>query len=481
MKRTWANVKAGLFPPWVTWVLFGVAVAVYWLLVLMEARSDRSPRHWWSGFWVLVFPFGGFLLGRHGLEDTAAKPFSFLLPGYRESLRKSSFSRALRWGVGSSLYVFSGVWQRLLLFWDIRQIYSDVPGKLIPPGSIPARPANFEISLGLVGGFLAGVALCLLWTCDSLVQFRRKWQGAVFMVLGIALIPALVSSGQTKHPFVVWPIFIPLSVFFCVYFWRCLGEPTWVKRGHRALIIHQTGEPTLIAHRRRSRRWVEELFLDRMRKGSISATPRCLWAWLYREFGPILPYWGWIVVPLVASTVVLGYASQLLLELMFLVFGTAVAANVLPVASSMLLPEGRRERYYLTLATAGLTTLMLAVASLGIVVLSWLLASVLPQVPWEGHYLRYVGIGMNSLWLACLPVPWLFGVNPIGHRMRIVRGVITVAVALLLIGETFFQDYGFHEAPISVPVLVVCGWVYFPLAAWITFRRWDLAGQRPRG
>jgi hypothetical protein len=284
-----------------------------------------------------------------------------------------------------------------------------------------------------------------------------------------------------NHPFVIWPVLIPPSVFFCAYFWRCLGDPAWVKRGHRAIIIGVTERPRQIADQMQSRPWVEELFLGRMRKGNTGATPRCLWAWLYREFGPILPYWGWIVVPLAASTVVLGYASQLLLQWMFLIFGTAVAANVLPVASSMLLPEGRRERYYLTLATAGLATLTLAVASLGIVVLSWLLAAVLPQIPWEGHHLRYVEIGMNSIWLACLPVPWLFGANPIGHRVPVVRGAITVVVALLLIGETFFRDYGFREALISVPVLVVCGWVYFPLAAWITFRRWDLAGQRPVG
>ena len=185
MKRTWANLTVALSQPWVTWVLFGFAVAVYGLLVLKEFYNDGFASYTSGGFFVLVFPFGGLLLGRHGLEDTAAKPFTFLLPGYRESLRKLSFSRAVRWGVAFFLYEFSDCWRDLLLSWDIRQIYSNVSAGLVPPGAIPTPPTTLGMSLCLVGGLLGGMAVCLLWTCGSLVHFRRKWLGVCSWHLGL--------------------------------------------------------------------------------------------------------------------------------------------------------------------------------------------------------------------------------------------------------------------------------------------------------
>jgi hypothetical protein len=162
MKKTWANLTVALSQPWVTWVLFGFAVAVYGLLVLKEACSDRFASYRSSEFLALLLPLSMFLLGRHGLEDMASKPFSFLLPGYRESLRKSSFSRAARWGALFSLWLFSFSWGHLLSYWEVRQTWSGSPSGLPPGVSLPLAPSIPEISLSMVGGFLGGT-VCYLF------------------------------------------------------------------------------------------------------------------------------------------------------------------------------------------------------------------------------------------------------------------------------------------------------------------------------
>jgi hypothetical protein len=86
---------------------------------------------------------------------------------------------------------------------------------------------------------------------------------------------------------------------------------------------------------------------------------------------------------------------------------------------------------------------------------------------------------MGSLWLACVSVPWVFLSGPIWHRVPIVRGAITIVVAFLALGEIFARNEGLYHGPTLLPILLVCGWALLPLALWVTYRRWDLVGQRP--
>jgi hypothetical protein len=343
--------------------------------------------------------------------------------------------------------------------------------------------------LVVVGGFLGGMALCQLWTCDSLVQFRRKWLAAAFRGLEITIMPLLMVARVTKHPYVLWPILIPPSVFYCVYFWRLLGDSGSAKSAHRALILQKTeGRKQVVvqvsSHRyvaqMRSRRRVEEWFLGRIRKADLQAVWRPAWGWLYRTFGPILPYWQWIGLPLLVGVVVQGYVSRFLVELSFWAFATLAAANVLPDTSSMLLPEGRRQRYHLTIVAAGVTTLLLITVSVAVVALSWVLAALLPPISWGTHHWQYAGVPIGSLWLTCVSVPWVFLSGPIWHRVLIVRGAITIVVAFLAIGEIFARNEGLYHGPTLPPILLIGGWALLPLALWVTYRRWDLVEQQPR-
>jgi len=253
MDRT--NLKIFLSRPWVVWTLLGGAVAVSVLLFLAEFYSDRLGRMRWSELWIIVaFGFGRFSLGFHEQHEIAAKPLSFTLPGYRESLRRLAFARAVRWGVAFALWAFSFVWLRLLFFWDIREIWAyrlpDLPSGV----SLPDKPGMAEVSLSIIGGFLGGMALCLCWNAGSFAEYRRRWRGILFVGLEIAMFPALIFFVGSKHVFVVWPILGPLSIFYIAYFWVRFGDYDWVKRGHRAMIANAIEGPSpIVTHVRYDR------------------------------------------------------------------------------------------------------------------------------------------------------------------------------------------------------------------------------------
>ena len=488
MNRT--NLKIFLSRPWVVWVFWGGAVAASVLLILAEACSDQFAGLRWSIGWIPTsFLLGYFVLGRHDQDDIAAKPLSFVLPGYRESLRTLTFSRAVRWGVAFSLWAFSLSWSRLLFFWEIRQIWAHRLADLPPGVSLPVKPGIAEMSLGAVGGFLGGMALCFGSTISSLAEFRRSWRGLLFVGLEIAMFPALLWFAWSEHVFLVWPILIPLSIFYIVYFWVRLGDYDWVKRGHRAMIANAIEGPSpIVTHvrydrliaRRRSERRIERLFLGQMRGTSASSIGRYVWAWLYCTFGLILPYWRWLAIPLLVGVVVLGWTSRSLTEVVLLTVGGLVTADILPDTSNMLWPESRRQRYAVAVIAAAFTTALLMTSSAAIGVSSWLLAAVAPPISWRMHHLQYAGIPVASLWLICLPVPWLFLLGPRRHRVPLVRTLVLVVVGVVVIGEILLRDYDFYDGPTLLPALLACGWAFFLLTAWITYTRGDLVGPWSR-
>jgi hypothetical protein len=488
MNRIRDNLRLDVSQPWAAWALFGGAVGVYVSLVLLEALGALRGRfgaftlsEWWAQMLVLgAVPAGGST--RH---EPLAAPLSFTLPGYRESLRRSSFVRAVRWGVIFALFLFSFTWGRRQFFWDWP---ADVPK---PSDAI----ANFrEISLNMMGAFLGGMAIGLFWINSALVWFRRRWLALLFVGIVIAIFHAALSATFFHHT-IAWVVAVPLSVFFCWFFWWRLGDPEWTKNAQRGILVHKTGGSYGIGVRTRvvsctckvggprepeARTtvsfWREYLFVDGMRQGASPAAARYVWGWFYRVFGPILTRWKWIVVSLVAGALVLGYVNRLYADIVFLFLGIHVASSVWYDSSTLLLPEGRGEKYYLTIASGVAATLLLMAASTGAVVLSRLFALLIPPLSLGTYHLQYTGLSMRSVWLACLPVPWfpilLLVMMLVVLSLRLVLPfLILLAVIFLVAG----QIRAFHVGPSFLPVLLACGWVFFLFVAWTKYRRWDLA------
>ncbi len=184
-------------------------------------------------------------------------------------------------------------------------------------------------------------------------------------------------------PLSFWPILIPLSVFLCGFFWWRLGDMEWVKSGHRDTLVHKIAgswgievRTAVVSCRIRigGRRgtdagiavssWWKDLFLGGMQKGNAPAAARHGCAWFYRVFGPTFARWKWIAVSLLVGVLVLGYLNRLLVGMAFLFLGLPLAGEVWQLSSTMLLPEGRREKYYLTIASgAGATLLLIGVSA----------------------------------------------------------------------------------------------------------------------
>jgi hypothetical protein len=337
-----------------------------WMLLLLSTGWAVAAKLSLILLSLCVFPVIALSLNMSILQnDLFAKPISFCLPGYRRSLRTIIFVNALPYAVfvplvlylfNPSVFEESGLLERCL----------------VASGFVIAVMA-FALSGGL-GFFLSRIARSVL------VLLRLPLYILIYIVV--------VTAGA--HPLLVWPLVIPVCVVYCVFVWRGLGDMERVKRAHRMMVEDAMDRSGQVVDKKTVLPEVEALFLSRMKRYGYTHTGRYVWGGLYRAFGPIPSYWRWLFVSLLCSVLVIGYAGNVLQELIFVVLGLLAFIIHLPVTSDMLLPEGRRERYYSAVASACATMAIATAAAAAVAGLSSVFALFMPEIARYG--LHYTGI-----------------------------------------------------------------------------------------
>jgi hypothetical protein len=388
-------------------------------------------------------------------NDLFGKPVSFCLPGYRRNLRTIIFVDALLQALFVPLFfchlnlpVFkeSGLLERCL----------------VASGSVIAMMA-----VALSGGlrfFLSRIA----------------WAPLVLLTFPLCILGYIVLVTAFEHPLLLWPVVIPVCVVYCVFVWRGLGDIERVKRAHRRLVLEAAEQCTHAGGGKTVLPEVEALFLSRMKRYGYTHTGRYIWGGLYRAFGPILSYWQWIFLSVVGSVLVLGYVGKIGQEVAFLALGSIAFIIHLPVTSDMLLPEGRRERYYSAVASACATMVIATAAAVAVAGLSSVFALFMPEIARYG--LHYTGIRLETVYLACLLTPGLFGFTLLAYRMPNFAKISVCAVAIFLVVAVIYLDSEVSVLPRSTgPVLFatvfVCGCAFFLLILWRVCAKWCLTKE----
>lgn len=384
-----------------------------------------------------------------------AKPISFCLPGYRRNLRRIIFVDALLYAVFVPLFLYllnlsvfeeSGLLERCLAaFGFVVAIMAVVLSRGLP--FFLSRIAQSLLSL-------LNFPLCIL----GYIGFRRGF----------------------GHLLLFWPVVIPVCVFYCVFVWRGLGDMERVKRAHRRFVLDSVEQCTQAGGGRTALPEVESFFLSRMKRYGYTDTGRYVWGGLYRAFGPIPSYWRWIFVSVLGSVAVLGYGGNALQELSFVVLGLMAFGIDLSVTSDMLLREGRRERYYSAVGSACATMVIVTAAGAAVVGLSRVFVLFMPEIARYG--LHYTGVRLETVYLACLLTPGLFGFKLLAYRMPIFAKISVYAVTILLVVAILYLDSEVNVLPRSTgPVLFatvfVCGCAFFLLILWRACAKWCLTKE----
>jgi hypothetical protein len=386
----------------------------------------------------------------------ARPPLSFCLPGFRESLRRRYFGGATMTGLGVSLFVLGlGLWSHRRGSWG-------TDGNLT------------YACLQVIGGFLVGMAIGLIVGTPRLILSRLAWN--VLMLLSI---PLLLAAAAVFPILVEYPIIgIPVCAGMCVFVWLQLGEKAILKRGHRMIIEDALEQRAESGGTRTAPGWVDSLFRERMDHRQYLKAGRYVWGGLYEAFGSLFSYWKWILLAVVITSLVLGLVGNEMGGVAAVIcFGFAVRLIRLPVASPVLRPGGRRERYYATFVTALAAAVLLIGAAAAVVVLCRVSAVFLGANLFRGgdHPPDHQSMGLIVLLLPCLLVPAALGIQLMQQEGRGVTWIpwtlSFASVTLLWFWRSTWPEY---LRLWFVIAMFVFGWVFFLLTLRAACRRWDL-------
>ncbi|MEN6574737.1 MAG: hypothetical protein ABFD90_00230 [Phycisphaerales bacterium] len=374
-------------------------------------------------------------------NNVADKPFSFCLPGFRESLRRRLFATAAIMGLALSIYPL--VPCLLIRFRD------------------PVPDTNpLGLVLSTVAAFLMGMVIALVMGAFRFVLSRLAWD--LLMLLSIPLFLAAVAAFCV---FVEYPLVgIPLCAGACVFVWFGLGDLRRVKRGHRILVDAALDRRAQVGVTKTASPWVEGLFRRPMEHRSRFQTGRYVWGSLYRAFGLVFSYWIWILVSIAGCALVLGY---------FGIWSATAAFGILAVSAvhrpvvfdGIWLPLGRKERRHATIAVA-VAVWLLCIGAAGLVTIcSWGFSLLLSGSAGAA----YAGIDPKCIYLVCALVPWalawrLFRLTHFRVADAIAWGTATigtVVLGLLMLGRVTWPK---PAEPILFLAGLIGGWAFFLLA-----------------
>lgn len=472
MSIIWTNWRAALWG-----YRYGMPVVVLWgvgleLIVIDRLSAIRSAIHPDAGVTSLLE--GGLylvcLIGalfvlvnevRVQEREMTAKPLTFCLPGYRQSMRRLSLTAALPWGVLFALVEAALAWKQ---------------GHL-------QRFENsefFAACLCLGSTFLAGIAMGLAAQASRLSFFKLPWGILVLALTPLGILGVSVGMYVDIDATSFWIGTGAVSLIVIAFCWGRLGNMQCVARGHRAIIEEVMDKRAQVGVKRTAPAWTADLFLVWAERRRPLGLGRYVWASFYRTFGRVLSYWKWALVGAVALSVVLALAPRSVTEIAFAFLGFTAAFVDLTATSNLLLPGGRWERYCATLIAAIATSLLLLALALGIAGLSEMIAI------GRGADAGSLGFRFRTAWLACVFVPWLAagwlrGPILLGFENKVVAGVTGVLIMMafeLPLGIPF--KWSAQTRLLFFASACLCGWAVFLLMLRHMCARGSLIEQKVR-
>jgi len=425
---------------WLVYPVLTGIMLIWWLMGIFDISQSLG-----LGMCLFINLPAGFIVGIVTTE-TLVKPFTYCLPAHRDVPRRVIFLV----GIGANLLVsWLAIGRHGLSIWD-------APGRM-----------TGLFAAGLVA-YLLGVLIPQAWTK------KERW-GSVCIIAVPTVVygrwPDAAHSLLVRMPGVFAIVGLIVSA---IVWWQLRGDararvlcglPIYgladssklhklkVKRIQQMQYTQQEGDALASS--------VESLFLERMKSAPVSSAARHAWGSLYLAFGPILARWKVALFSNLLITAILAYqarpqdmdlsdSSGLWMVGPVLCFLTILLP--VPIRSSMLLPVGRRERFFSALAVVGASAMLILAVLLFAVTFASVLHGVAPA-----FFGRLEGGG--SLVLPFALVPALVVLNVLVNSF-----VLQYTIFMALVGTVFGLEMGTGLVTVRfLLVASVCVWAVFIL------------------
>lgn len=403
----------------------------------------------WLGYLILIFPMinideafyfhnwgalDAYLIIMLAIGVVAAylhmeillKPFSFCLP------YKSKVIRNFHFIVGGAANLTGGI---IFLF------HPNFYGQ------------NFLITIFMVG--VMGLAAYFAGSILVLLYFLSRFRHLVFFLAWGAFLYMCFSLGLIERTYLSHPYFIPgLSIVICGVSWWIWGQRSWgrhsdqyeIAKGYLTFNLHKIQKSIGLP---KAKFWsysapsikdkTEIFYLGQMKRTAFLSRARYIWGMLYVQLGPYFGPWK-LAISIFILLIGLAFYGYLPIERPFntsmgimIILGISWLWFRLPLLSSMLLPSGRREKFWgaLVISLCGsiwATFIYIIVAGL---LMIWF--HYVPEVTWGDEVYSGTCISIFSAKAMALFLPILYVIQ-IMFRSNFILEFFLLMPAVVLAG-----------------------------------------------
>ncbi len=410
MEIVWENLKVGT--PLKLRVCLGLAVVVtgLWVMVMAVVGFDLW-KYWYVGLgwiWFILLTWWS-VVARSRQQRITSLPLSFTLPGYHSSLHRLNFVGALLDGL-AGLSIFIGI--ASILLWLFGNVASSMASlERMAPTSLSFALWEYPFQcpmlllqcLGAMTWFIGRMASSFLSRAVPLVVAGKGRSIAIFAAVTVDAFFMLLLIGGTPFFGIVWPIVLMFSFGVLVFLWRRMGDRSRVVQCHRLMLGEAVGKKRM-GSERRGNPSLEHVFIGAIERYRDRPGGCYLWGSLYQTFGVFPSLWKKGLLLLIALPVT-GFMPGFGGVYVFAILAVTATRVDLPATSILMLPAGRRERYSAMVVVAAAMSCLLALAGLGLTMVSQIMASLFSSLGWH----TFVALSPATTCLPALLTPALIG------------------------------------------------------------------------
>lgn len=449
------------------WIVY--AMVGFWFLAIAGLTLATDSKAGEGEFAVLVLLASMMSYFAASLQVAVlSKPFSYCLPGHRKVPRNVIFFLTIVANLlGSALFLVYPdlhLWQRVLVFCS-------------------AFCAGILFSwIGVLLAFnVRNPGLCI----GLLLLFGFGWE---FVDLHKIIERIIVA-----HPFT----FILPGVLSSLVAWRLLGDPNQARRHCGVPIL-----PVFYAwNRKKVQRysqacaeavnkkfkelpspWVEEFFLAGMNRCRYGGCGRYIWGGLYTTFGLVLSkskacFLGLLLV--LSIVFFFSYMSPGATTIFFYLAGAMTVTMGLPVYGSIPIPQGRRERFAVTIVIAVTIALLIAGAMVIVSFLSVTLGPFMPPIKLQGSTYTFYPARMRGVVFPSIIVPIVLTLGLCFRRSLFTASSSTIFLFTILVvtGMPWLLAFVAMTKPILLVAILGMSWLIFIAVLWYVCMRRSVVGQ----